>query len=47
MGTYAARIKEHYDLLDRLWDSDASVHKYLVAHPDATVEEVLKRFELD
>ena len=40
------RIKEHYDLLDRLWDSNTLVSKHLEDHPDATVEEVLKQFNL-
>ena len=40
------RINEHYDLLDQQSDPNAPVSKYLAAHPNATVEEVLKRFEL-
>lgn len=39
------RITEHYDLLDQLLDPNGPVSKYLAAHPDATVEEVLKRFK--
>ena len=40
------RIKEHYDLLDRLWNPNSGVSKYLAGHRDATIEDVLKKLNL-
>ncbi len=33
------RVKEHYDALTQLWETDAQVSSYLEQHPDAAVEE--------
>ncbi len=35
------RIKEHYDSLTQLWDSDEPVSRYLAGHPNADIQEVL------
>ena len=40
------RIKEHYDLLDQLWNPNSVISKYLAGHPNATLEEVLKELNL-
>ena len=40
-----SRIKKHYDTLTRLWDSNAAVSKYLMSHPNASVEEVLENLD--
>ncbi len=36
------RIQQHRDLLTQLWHSKSLVSQYLEAHPDATVEQVIK-----
>lgn len=40
------RIKEHYDLLDQLWNPNSGISKYLTGHRDATLKEVLKELSL-
>ena len=41
------RIRQHRDLLTQLWDSESDVHRYLSAHPKATVEKVIKELNLN
>ncbi len=41
------RVKEHYDSLTQLWETDAPVSNYLEQNPDAAVEEVLNQFDLN
>lgn len=36
------RIQQHRDLLTQLWQSDSLVSQYLEAHPDATIDKVIK-----
>ena len=40
------RVKQHYNSLTQLWDSNTSVSRYLEANPDATVEEVLGQLDI-
>lgn len=41
------RVKEHYDSLTQLWETDAPVNSYLEQNPHAAVEDVLDQFNLN
>ena len=41
------RIEEHRDSLTQYWKLDSPVNQFLEAHPDATVEKVIKELNLN